>query len=67
MRRSARDRHRYYEYALGSAEETRSWYTFAHHALSEEVMKDRIERLTSLRRLLLAMIRNDRPAAPFRR
>ena len=67
VRRSARDRLRYYEYALGSAEETRSWYTFARHALSEEVMKDRIERLTSIRRLLLAMIRNDRPAAPFRR
>ena len=67
VRRSARDRLRYYEYALGSTEETRSWYGFARHALSEEVTQDRIERLTSIRRLLLAMIRNDRPAAPFRR
>ena len=67
VRRSARDRLRYYEYALGSTEETRSWYTFARHALTVEVVKDRIERLTSIRRLLLVMIRNDRPAAPFRR
>jgi four helix bundle protein len=67
VRRSPRDRVRYFEYALGSTEETRSWYTFAHPALSEDVLTDRIARLTSIRRLLLVMIRNDRPASPPRR
>ncbi len=59
-RRSPRDRIRYYEYALGSSEETRSWYAIGGRVLSAEDRDDRLARLTSLRRLLLVMIKNER-------
>ncbi|MFL5560725.1 MAG: four helix bundle protein [Gemmatimonadaceae bacterium] len=58
-RRSARDRIRYYEYALGSAAETEAWYQSARRALPA-IFDERIARLTSVRRLLLTMIRNER-------
>ena len=61
-RRSPRDRIRYYEYALGSSEETRSWYAIGGRVLSPEDREDRLARLTSLRRLLLVMIKNERTA-----
>jgi four helix bundle protein len=59
-RRSPRDRIRYYEYALGSVEETCSWYAVARRGLPEEVMQSRQPTLTSIRRLLLVMIANER-------
>ena len=59
-RRSPRDRIRYYEYALGSSEETRSWYEVGGRVLSPEAREDRLARLISLRRLLLVMIKNER-------
>ena len=59
-RRSPRDRIRYYEYALGSLEETRSWYAVARRGLSEDVVESREPTLTSIRRLLLVMIANER-------
>ncbi len=59
-RRSPRDRIRYYEYALGSSEETRAWYALAARVLSAEDRDDRLARLTSIRRLLLVMIKNER-------
>ena len=59
-RRSPRDRIRFYEYALGSSEETRSWYAIGGRLLTEEARDDRLARLTSLRRLLLVMIKNER-------
>ena len=58
-RRSQADRVRYYEYALGSAMESRRWYRTARSALAA-VVHDRMSLLASIRRLLLAMIRNDR-------
>ena len=59
-RRSPRDRIRFYEYALGSSEEARSWYAASRHALTAGDLDDRFARLTSIRRLLLVMIRNER-------
>ena len=59
-RRSPRDRIRYYEYALGSVEETHSWYAVARRGLSEDVADTRAPTLTSIRRLLLVMIANER-------
>ena len=59
-RRSARDRIRYYEYALGSVEESSTWYQVARRALSAETLSDRLKRLVSMRRLLLVMISNER-------
>jgi four helix bundle protein len=59
-RRSPRDRIRYYEYALGSTDEAESWYLAGRHTLPAETLADRTARLTSIRRLLLVMIRNER-------
>lgn len=49
------DRRRFYEYALGSVRECLVWY--------ETLPESRIERLVSIRRLLLTMIRNARTDA----
>jgi four helix bundle protein len=59
-RRSPRDRIRYYEYALGSGAEAESWYRTARRTLSPAVFDERLACLTSIRRLLLVMIRNER-------
>ena len=59
-RRSPRDRVRFYEYALSSSEEVESWYNSGRRVLSAESLDDRTARLTSIRRLLLVMIRNER-------
>jgi four helix bundle protein len=59
-RRSARDRIRYYEYALGSVEESRAWYQLARRCLAADSLAGRLKRLDSMRRLLLVMIANER-------
>ena len=59
-RRSPRERVRFYEYALGSSEEARSWCTVGRRALTASDLEERLDRLTSIRRLLLVMIRNER-------
>jgi four helix bundle protein len=59
-RRSARDRIRFYEYALGSVEESRAWYQLARRCLAEDSLSGRLKRLDSMRRLLLVMIANER-------
>ena len=59
-RRSARERIRFYEYALGSAEEAGAWYCTARYALPAGTLVERTDRLTVIRRLLLVMIRNER-------
>ena len=53
------DRRKFLEYALGSVRECFVWYEAAGHPESEE----RIARLTSIRRLLLTMIRTSRESA----
>ena len=59
-RRSARDRIRYYEYALGSVEVSRAWYELARRCLAQDSLAARLKRLDSMRRLLLVMIANER-------
>ena len=59
-RRSRSDRIRFYEYALGSANETQSWYLGAIDVLGEDQTTPRLEYLTRVRQLLLVMIRNER-------
>jgi len=59
-RRSAKDRVRYYEYALGSVGETRAWYVTVRHAIGSEATEVRMANLLSLTRLLLTMIRRER-------
>jgi four helix bundle protein len=55
-RRHNKDRARFYEYALGSARETRTWYFDARHLLDPAVTEHRIRLLTQIIRLLLTML-----------
>ena len=59
-RRSRADRIRYFEYALGSVQEARRWYSISRTTLSIELTRERLSTLASIRRLLSAMIRNER-------
>ena len=61
-RRSRADRIRYYEYALGSVQESIAWYESAARVLTSEVLGARSADLVSIRRLLLTMIRTERQA-----
>jgi four helix bundle protein len=59
-RGSSKDRARFYEYALGSARESRDWYFKSRHLLGEEVFTHRLNLLTEIIRLLLTMIPHQR-------
>jgi four helix bundle protein len=59
-RRSPKERVRYYEYALGSAGETRAWYVTVGPAIGPATLELRLANLLSLTRLLLTMIRRER-------
>ena len=61
-RQSPRDRVRFYEYALGSAEEAKTWYFSIRASLTPEMLDARLAVLRSITRLLLTMIRSSRPA-----
>ena len=62
-RGSHKDRARFYEYALGSARESRDWYYKGRHILSEPVTSHRLDLLTKIIRLLLVMVPNQRKVA----
>ncbi len=62
-RGSNKDQARFYEYALGSARESRDWYYKARHILGDEVIKLRLDLLTRIIRLLLVTIPNERGRA----
>ena len=59
-RQSARDRIRYYEYALGSAAEVKVWYLNSRTTLAPGAIEERFALLRSITRLLLTMIRSAR-------
>ena len=59
-RSSGRDRARFYEYALGSARESRDWYLKARHVLGEAATEHRIKLLTEVIRMMLTIIPKDR-------
>jgi four helix bundle protein len=59
-RRSPRDRIRFYEYALTENGEAETWYRNGRHVLPPDVLEERLARLTSIRRLLLTMIKRER-------
>ncbi len=59
-RASGKDRARFYEYALGSARETRGWYFKARHVLGAQVTHHRLALLTRIIRLLLTMVPDQR-------
>jgi len=59
-RGTGKDRAHFYEYALGSARETRDWYYKARHILDDAVIEHRLSLQTQIIRLLLKMIPNQR-------
>ncbi len=59
-RGTGKDRARFYEYALGSARESRDWYFKARHLLSDPVFTHRLNFLTRIIQLLLIMIPQQR-------
>jgi four helix bundle protein len=54
------DRARFYEYALGSARESREWYYKVRHVLGESATRDRMELLTRVIRLLIVTVIRER-------
>jgi four helix bundle protein len=62
-RGTGKDRARFYEYALGSARESRDWYFKARHVLGEAVFQHRLQLLTRVIQLLLTMIPEQRNRA----
>lgn len=54
-RNSGKEKARFYEYALGSARESRDWFYKGRHILGPDVTTHRIELLTGVIRLLLTM------------
>ena len=61
-RGGGRDRARFYEYALGSARESRGWVYNGRHVLGQPVAEHRIRLLTQIIRLLLTMVPDQRSA-----
>lgn len=59
-RSSGRDKARFYEYALGSARESRDWYYKGKYILGLEVVSHRLNLLTQIIRLLIKMIPQQR-------
>ena len=59
-RSSGKDRARFYEYALGSARESRDWYYKARHILAESVVQHRADLCSQIIRLLLTMLPSER-------
>ena len=51
---------RFYEYALGSARESRGWYYVSRHVLTQAVVEERYCVLNQIIRLLLSMIPDQR-------
>lgn len=59
-RGTGKDRARFYEYALGSARESRDWYFKGRYVLGENVTQHRLNLLSEIIRLLLTMIPQQR-------
>ena len=59
-RGTGKDRARFYEYALGSARESRDWYFKGRFVLGEEVVAHRHDLMTQIIRLLLVMVPEQR-------
>ena len=59
-RGTGKDRAQFYEYALGSARESRGWYYDGRQVLGESVAEHRIRLSTQIIRLLLTMVPDQR-------
>jgi four helix bundle protein len=60
---TGKNRARYYEYALGSARESRDWYNKGRHVLSETIVEHRMGLLAEIIKLLLTMVPQQRQSA----
>jgi four helix bundle protein len=61
---SGKDRARFYEYALGSARESRDWYYKGRHVFDQPVVHHRLDLLSQIIRLLLVMVPDQRNRTP---
>ncbi|NBB72585.1 MAG: four helix bundle protein [Bacteroidetes bacterium] len=59
-RGTGQDRARVYEYALGSARESRDWYDKARFVLGKDITDHRLSLMTHIIRLLLTMVPQQR-------
>jgi len=59
-RGTGKDRARFYEYALGSARESRDWYYKGRFVLRDKVVEHRLRFMTEIIRLLLTIIPQQR-------
>jgi four helix bundle protein len=59
-RKARRDRSRFYEYALGSARESRNWYYQARDIMGPNAANARIALHSTLARILIVMLRKAR-------
>jgi four helix bundle protein len=59
-KQSGKDRARFYEYALGSARESRGWYYRGRHVLGEKVFEHRANMLTEIIKLLVSIVPAER-------
>lgn len=59
-RSTGMDRARFYEYALGSARESRDWYYKGRRKLGDKIVNKRLELLSQIIRLLLVTIPKER-------
>lgn len=57
---SHKEKAHFYEYALGSARESRAWYFKARHVLDKQVTMQSIRLLTQIIRLLITMVPQQR-------
>ncbi len=65
-RSTGKDRARFYEYALGSARESRDWYYKGRHILGEAVVNHRLEFLTQIVRMLITTVPQQRERGSIR-
>lgn len=59
-RDTGKARSTFYEYALGSARESRDWYYKGRHGLKPDVVRHRMDLCTEIAKLTLRMIANER-------
>jgi len=63
---TGKDRARFYEYALGSARESRDWYYKSRHILGDDIANHRMEFMTQIVRLLTTMVPQQRRQGTIR-
>ena len=63
---TGKDRARFYEYALGSARESRDWYYKARHILGDDIAYHRMNLMAQLIRLLTTMVPQQRKHGTIR-